>query len=128
MTGRTRCRHVGRSMPSCRHAECDSKKSGLNCGNVGCDGIGDGRKCCHNGSDSSAVVGRSTAADDAVTEQAAVASWAEISTSDDEVVLRVPTEMPELTPYVSRALLAILVGLTAVPVVEQSGEGTRGGR
>jgi len=115
-------------MPSCRHAECDSKKSVLTCGNVGCDGIDGGRECCHNRSDSAAVVGRSIPADDAVTERAAVAPWAEISTPDDEVVLRVQTEVPQLTPRASRALLAILVGLTAVPVVERPGEETRGDR
>lgn len=114
---------MGRSMPSCRHAEGDSKKSCLTCGNVGCDGIGGGRECCHNRSDSAAVVGQSTPADDAVTEPAAVAPWAEISTPEEEVTLRVPTECPELTPRASRALLAILVGLTAVPVVNRPGGG-----
>jgi hypothetical protein len=113
-------------MPSCRHSGCDSSKSRLTGGNLGCDGIGAGLECCHNRSDSAAVAGRSTPADDAVTGQATVASWAEISTPDDEVTLRVPTECPELTPRASRALLAILVGLTAVPVVEGPGEGTRG--
>jgi hypothetical protein len=115
-------------MPSCRHSECDSNKSRVTCENIGCDGIGAGRECCHNRSDSAAVAGRSTLADDAVTEQAAVAAWAEISTSEGDVTLWVPTECPELTPRASRALLAILVGLTAVPVVEQSGQGTRGDR
>ena len=57
-----------------------------------------------------------------------MAPWAEISTPEDEVVLWVPTEVPQLTSRASRALLAILVGLTAVPVVERSGEGTRGDR
>jgi hypothetical protein len=100
----------------------------LTCVNVGCDGIGGGRKCCHNGSASASVVGRSTPVDGAVTEQAAVAPWAEISTPDDEVVLRVPTEVPELTPRASRALLAILVRLTAVPAVGWPGEEAGGDR
>ena len=115
-------------MPSCCHSECDRHKSGVTCGNIGCDGIGAGRECCHNRSDSAPVAGRSTLADDAVTEQAAVAAWAEITTSEGDVTLWVPTEGPELTPCASRALLAILVGLTAVPVVERPGEGTRGDR
>ena len=115
-------------MPSCRHSECDSKKMLLTCGNSGCDGIGAGRECCHNRSDSAAVAGRSTRVDDAVTEPTAAAPWAEISTPDDEVTLWVPTECPDLTPRASRALLAILVGMTAVPVVERPGEGTRDDR
>ncbi|MDT7786844.1 MAG: hypothetical protein QOF58_5263 [Pseudonocardiales bacterium] len=37
---------------------------------------------------------------------------------DDEIVVRVPDELPPLTPAVSRALLAILVELTDVAILD----------
>lgn len=43
-------------------------------------------------------------------------------------MVRVPHEPPDLTPGAARALLAILVELTDVPVLDLQGEGTRDDR
>jgi hypothetical protein len=49
--------------------------------------------------------------------------------SDDERVrVILPAGTPELTPVVARALLAILVELTEVPVLDGPTEGVNGDR
>ena len=115
-------------MPSCRHGDCDSKKSGMTCGNVSCDGIDAGRECRHNEPKTSLTEAPSRRAEGVVTGQGISARWAEISTSDDGVTVRVPAEVPTLTPRAARALLAILVELTDVPVLDRPGEGTHDDR
>jgi hypothetical protein len=65
--------------------------------------------------------------DDAVTGQT-TSVWAEINTSENGLVVQVPTEVPELTPRAARALFAILVGLAEVPVVDRLDEGIRDDR
>lgn len=124
MTGEHGCRHTGLSGPSCRHNDCDSKKRALTCGNAGCDGIDVGHGCRHNRSRQPLAEAQSGHVDDAVTHEGARARWAEISTSDDGVTVRVPVDLPTLTPRAARALLVILVELADVPVLDRPGEGT----
>lgn len=45
----------------------------------------------------------------------------------DRITVHVPTELPSLTPRVSRILLAILIELTEVPVLDGPSEGDRDG-
>ena len=127
MTGQPGCRHTDRSVPSCRHSDCDSSMPALTCEDTRCDGICEGGECRHNRPRTPLGEAQSRRTEDAVTEQGA-AEWAEISTSDDRVTVRVPAEMPTLNPRVARALLAILVELTDVPVLDRPGEGTRDDR
>lgn len=127
MTGQPKCRHTDRSVPPCRHSDCDSTKVGVTCGNVPCDGIDVGRACRHTEPKTALTEAQSRNPEDAVTSQGTSGVWAEISTSD-EVTVRVPTEIPTLTPRAARALFAILVELTDVPVLDQPEEGTRDGR
>jgi hypothetical protein len=47
--------------------------------------------------------------------------------TDDRVTVRVPEELPALTPRATRALLAILVELTEVPVIDTPEEENRHG-
>jgi hypothetical protein len=47
-------------------------------------------------------------------------------TADERVTVRVPSELPVLTPAVSRILLAILVELTEVEVLDGPPEGGDG--
>src|SRR6476469_10451652 len=91
-----------------------------------CDGIQVAGECRHNRSRTGAAGAEANRADGAVTGPNN-SRWAEISTSDDGVTVRVPTEVPALTPRAARALLAILVELTDVPVLARPGEGTRDG-
>lgn len=45
----------------------------------------------------------------------------------DALTVRMPTELPMLTPKVSRILLAILIELTEVHVLDRPPEGDRDG-
>jgi hypothetical protein len=128
MTARHECRHTGPSKPSFRHSDGDSKKQGLTCEDSACDGIGGRCRCRHNRPKTRSGEPRSRRVDDAVTRRDPEAGYVEISFPDDEVTVRVPEEPPELTPRAARALLAILVELTDVPVLDRPGEGTRDDR
>lgn len=44
------------------------------------------------------------------------------NTNDNEITIRVPTELPVLTEPVSRILLAILVELTTVEILDGPSE------
>jgi hypothetical protein len=89
--------------------------------------MGSGCRCRHNRPRTPLTEPQARHVEDAVTERGA-AGWAEISTSDERVMVRVPAEVPTLTPRAAHALLAILVELTDVPVLDQPGEGTRDDR
>lgn len=112
-------------MPSRRHKLCDSTKEPLNCENVHCDGIDAGCGCRHNRRETHATAAQSRRAEDAVTspDGASKPQWVEISSRADGVTVRVPAELPTLTPRVARLLLGILVELTEVPVLDRPEEG-----
>lgn len=128
MTARRECRHTGPSTLPCRHSDRDGKKPGMTCGNWPCDGIGAGCRCRHNRPNTPSGEPRPRRVGDAVTRRAVRGRWVEISFPDYGVTVRVPEEPPDLTPRAARALLAMLVELTDVPVLDLPGEGTRDGR
>jgi len=111
-------------MPSCRHSECDGNKRALTSGNGACDGRDGTPECRHNRLQTASAGGKSRRRGDAVTDRDR--EWIEISSSDDGVTVRLPAELPALTPRAARALLAILVELTEVPVLGQPAEGESG--
>lgn len=108
-------------MPSCRHIECDGTKPASTSGNAACDGCDGTPECRHNGPQTAPAGRKSRRRGDAVTGRDS--EWFEISSSDDGVTVRLPAELPALTPRAARALLAILVELTEVPVLGQPAEG-----
>jgi hypothetical protein len=110
-------------MPSCCHSDRDSRELTVSCGNIGCDssdGIGE---CRPNRVETASAPGDSTLRRPAVTAQRLDRS--EISSAEDRVTVRGPEELPTLTSRATRALLAILVELTEVPVIDTPEEGTR---
>lgn len=108
-------------MPSCRHNPCDGNKATLTSQNMPCDGRDGIRECRHNGPHTASGGGESGRGGDAVTR--GEANWIEISSPDDGVTVRLPAELPSLTPRAARALLAILVELTEVPELDWLAEG-----
>jgi hypothetical protein len=125
VTAQPECRPSGRSMPSRRHKQCDSTKESLTCGNVHCDGIDAGGGCRHNRRETPVTAAQSRRAEDAVTSRDGVGKprRVEISSTSDGVAVRLPGELPTLTPRVARVLLGILVELTEVPVLDRPEEG-----
>lgn len=112
-------------MPSCCHTGCDGKKCGLTCEDSRCDGMCGEVECRHNAPNGPSRWVESRRIEDAVTARATGERvWREISSSGDGVTVRLPVGPPTLTPRAARALLAILVELTDVPVLDQPGEGT----
>ena len=107
-------------MLSCRHNGCDSNKRLLSCGNVGCDSCDGIGECRHNRSETGSVTAESRRPGHAVTGRDTGPT--EISSPDDGVTVRLPADLPTLTPRAARALLAILVELTEVPVLDQPAE------
>src|ERR1700742_1707514 len=89
--------------------------------NVACDGSDGIRECRHNRPQTASARGDSRRAGAAVTD--GDTEQVEISSSDDGVTVRLPAELPTLTPRAAHALLVILVELTEVPVVDQPAEG-----
>lgn len=129
MTGQPECRHTDQLLLSCCHTGCDGKKCGLTCDDGRCDGIGGKAVCRHNTLDCPCLRAESRSVGNAVTTRAAgERAWREISSSEDGVTVRLPVEAPALTSRAARALLAILVELTDVPVLDRPGEGTRDDR
>jgi hypothetical protein len=113
VTEPSECRHKRSSMPSRRHNSCDGIKPATTSANVlcdGCDGIAETR---HNELNIGSRTPESTRPGDAVT--ASIDQKSEISA----VTVRLPATLPALTPRLARALLAILVELTDVPVLEE---------
>jgi hypothetical protein len=108
-------------MLSCRHGDCDSNELSLSCGNTACDSCDGIGECRHNGPETGPVTAESRRDGHAVTGRRSKLS--EISSHDGGVTVRLPAELPTLTPRVARALLAILVELTEVPVLDRPGEG-----
>jgi hypothetical protein len=83
----------------------------------GCDGIGE---CRHDGPETASRGADSRGAGDAVT--GSNSEGIEFSSPDDGVTVRLPKELPILTPRAARALLAILVEVTEEPVLDQPAE------
>jgi hypothetical protein len=112
-------------MPSRRHKLRDSTKEPLTCRNAHCDGIDAGCGCRHNRRETPVTAAQTRRAEDAVTSRDGVSKprWVEISSHADGVTVRVPAELPTLTPRVARVLLGILVELTEVPVLDRPEEG-----
>ena len=110
-------------MPSCRHSERDSKKQGMTCGNGGCDGSDGIPECRHNQPQPAPVSAESRLRGHAVT--CLDGGRLEISAPHDDVTVRLPAELPTLAAGAARALLAILVELTEVPVLDPPEKGTR---
>lgn len=100
-------------MPSCRHTPCDSIGCPVNCGNVPCDGCDGTAGCRHNRPRRASAPRKSRRPRGAVTPTTAGNS--EISA----VSVRLPATPLVLIPRSARALLAILVELTEVPVLEE---------
>jgi len=112
-------------MPSRRHKQCDSTKERLTCEYGHCDGIDAGGGCRHNRRETPVTAAQSRRVEDAVTGRGGVDEprWVEISSTSDGVTVRVPVELPTLTPRVARLLLGILVELTELPVLDRPEEG-----
>jgi hypothetical protein len=115
---------MGRSMLTCRHSDRDSIKSALTSGNVGCDGCDGIRGCRHNTPEPRSGGPETSPVQGAVKDrESAERTPAEISSVGDGVIVRLPAELPPVTPRVASALLAILVELTDVPVLDRPEEG-----
>jgi hypothetical protein len=112
VTGERECRHSGRSMPSCRHTTCDGTETALTSRNASCDGCDGTRECRHNSSKRGSGPAESRRVDDAVTGD--TSRTFEISSSDGQLTVRLPSERPVLTRGAARVLLGILVQLTTV--------------
>jgi hypothetical protein len=86
-------------------------------------GAHDGLQVLIDGPQTASGGGESGRGGDAVTH--GEAEWIEISSPDDGVTVRLPAELPALTSRAARALLAILVELTEVPVLDRPAKGVR---
>jgi hypothetical protein len=104
-------------MPSCRHTTCDSTKSALNSGNVRCDRCDGIAECRHNAPESASGCPVARRSGRAVTRTDEIGS----------LTVCFETAVPVLTPRAARALLAILVELTEVPVLDGPGDEVRDG-
>jgi hypothetical protein len=100
-------------MPSRCHTGCDGTTCLVSCGNVSCDGCDGMAGCRHNQPETGFTRPESRRHGGAV--PSTIVRQSEISA----ITVHLPTTLPVLTPRAARALLAILVELTEIPVLEE---------
>jgi hypothetical protein len=103
------CRHNRSWIPSSRYSDCDGTNRPVTCENSPCDRCDGIAGCRHNHPETGAGQPVPTHPDGTVTRTIEISG----------ITFCLPTTLPVLTPRTARALLAILVELTEVPVLEE---------